>query len=83
MQPEVMVMRLRDKIRSMAVISLIAEQEGLTTDDVRREMQLVLNEAWASADPAAQQRQKELFPDGKPSLERFILVLAGVLAPKN
>ena len=42
-------------------------------------MQEALDEAWATADPAAKQRQQQLFPDGKPSLEQFIVTLAGEL----
>lgn len=83
MQPEVMTVRVREKLRAKAVIRQIADQRGLTTDEVRREMQLVLDEAWTTADPAAQQRQRELFPAGKPDLEQFIVTLAGELAPKN
>lgn len=79
MHPEVMNVKLGDKLRAKAVIRQVAEQQGLSTAEVRREMQLALDEAWATADHGAQQRQHELFPDGKPSLEQFIMTLAGEL----
>ena len=72
-------MKLSDKLRAKSVIRRVAAGQGLTTGEVRRDMQAALDEAWATADPAAQQRQRELFPDGKPSLEQFIATLAGEL----
>lgn len=72
-------MKLGDKLRAKSTIRQVAAMQGLSVDEVRRDMQLALDEAWATADPAAQQRQRELFPDGKPSLEQFIATLAGEL----
>lgn len=61
------------------IVARIAEQEGQSPADVRRAMQEALDEAWASNDLATKRRQRELFPDGKPSLEQFILTLAAGL----
>ena len=70
-----------NNIDAAAVIRRVAQRHGLSTDDVRREMQAALDEARATADPAAKQRQQELFPDGWPSLEQFIARVAAELQP--
>lgn len=72
-------MSVSDTIKAKLVIRVVAAKEGVSVAEVRRKMQEALDEAWATADPAAQQRQRELFPDGKPSLEKFLLTLAGEL----
>lgn len=74
-------MKFREKLKAKAVIRRTAQQFGLSTAEVRRDMQEALDEAWATADPAAKQRQQEMFPDGKPSLEHFIARVAAELQP--
>ena len=56
------------------IIEQIAARNGVSADEVLREMQIALDAAWNSPDPAARQKQRELFPNGKPSVEEFISV---------
>lgn len=74
-------MNLRDNIKAKAAIRHAAQKCGVSAAEARRDMQEALDEAWATADPAAKQRQQELFPDGKPSLEQFIARVAAELQP--
>lgn len=58
------------------IFQAIAKQYGTTPEEVRREIQASIDEAWSTADLAVMKRQRELFPDGKPTPEQFILTLA-------
>lgn len=61
------------------IIQQIADREGIRAEDVRQAMQASIDEAWATADPAAQSRQRQLFPAGKPTVEAFLLRMAGTV----
>ena len=54
----------------------IAAQNGVSADEVARELQALLDATWDNPDPAARKKQRALFPNGKPSVEEFIRVLA-------
>lgn len=54
----------------------IAKQNGVTTDEVKRELQATIDATWNSTEPAERARQRQLFPKGKPSIEEFITVMA-------
>ena len=43
---------------------------------VIREMQAAVDAAWNDPDPAVQAEQRRLFPNGKPSVDEFIRVIA-------
>ena len=45
------------------------------------EMQKALDHAWENASAEEKQRQNELFPEGKPSLENFIKTMAEQVKP--
>ena len=53
-------------------IKSAAKNNGVSEQYVRDEMQKALDAAWNSSDEEALKRQRELFPDGKPTLEEFI-----------
>lgn len=69
-------MKILDNIKSRIGIHKTTGRHELTEDEVRREMELALDEAWKTTDPATKRRQDELFPEGKPSLEEFITQIA-------
>lgn len=49
-----------------------ARNYGVPEQYVREEMQKALDAAWNTTDEEALRRQRELFPNGKPSLDEFI-----------
>lgn len=55
------------------IIRRVAERYGVTTDEVRREMQAALDATWAGQGGS---ERDVLFPNGKPSLEEFVVTLA-------
>lgn len=61
----------------------IANRFGTTPEEVRREIQASIDEAWATDDPEIKARQNELFPNGKPTAEQVILTLAIRKGPAN
>lgn len=69
-------MKFMDKLKGQAVIRQVAQREGLSEGEVRRQMQAALDAAWDSTDGAVKAEQARLFPDGKPTLEQFILTVA-------
>ena len=61
---------------AQCVIEQIAQQNNVSVDDVMRDMQAAIDDAWGSLDPAVQAQQRKLFPHGQPSFKAFILVMA-------
>lgn len=60
-------------------MKLFKRRSQLTAEDVEREIQLAIDDAWETSrtDPAAKAYWDRLFPDGKkPSQEEFIRRLA-------
>lgn len=69
-------MKLFDSMRGKAAIRGTADRFGQSPEEVRREIQACIDEAWDTEDPAAMKLQRELFPDGKPTPEQFISTVA-------
>lgn len=63
-------------------IKIIAQKYGVSEREMRKSMQAILDDAWAQ-DDATPEKQKllQIFPNGKPCLEHFILGLAETLGP--
>lgn len=72
-------MKFREWIRAKAVIRELARRDGVSPAAVRASMQEAIDEAWATADPAARAEQLRRFPAGKPTVEAFMIRLAGDL----
>lgn len=72
-------MKIFDTMRGKAAIQETADRFGQSPEQVRRDMQEAIDAAWASDDPAALELQHQLFPEGKPTPERFILALSKVI----
>jgi len=53
----------------------IAKKYKTTPEEVRREIQASIDEAWETDDPVAIVYQTLLFPNGKPTPEEFLLTL--------
>ena len=58
------------------VFEQIAAQHGVSVTEVIKEIQIAVDAAWDNSDPTIRARQRELFPNGKPSVEEFIRVMA-------
>ena len=65
-----------DKKQLDGLLEQIAAQNGVSVDDVAREMQSTIDATWNNPDPTARESQRKLFPNGKPSIDEFILVVA-------
>lgn len=53
-----------------------AAQYGVSMDKVLREMQREIDAAWGNPDPLIRQKLRRLFPNGKPTIEKFIQGIA-------
>jgi len=58
------------------IFEQIATQHGVSVTEVIREIQIAVDAAWNNPDPAIRAKQRQLFPNGKPSVEEFIRVMA-------
>ena len=76
-------MKLFDNLKSKAAIRGTADHFGQTPEQVRLDMQEAIDEAWATADPAAKALQEQLFPAGKPTPEQFIATVARYMKDKR
>lgn len=72
-------MIITDQIRARAVFQELAQRHGTTSEAVRASMQECIDAAWDSPDPTARARQQQLFPNGKPSVETFLLRVTEVM----
>lgn len=65
------------KMYARNVISRIARQQGISTDQCRAAIQEVITTAWATTDPEVKDRQIRLVGEGRiPSPEEFILLIS-------
>lgn len=74
-------MTIQQKRHINQLIQKMAQDQGRPVSLVRKEMREAIDAAWQTEDLAARERQQQLFPEGKPSLELFVLRLAGMLPP--
>jgi len=58
------------------LIKQIAQRHGVSVDEITRNIQAALDEAWNNPNPIIRDRQRELFPNGKPAAGEFIRVMA-------
>ena len=58
------------------IFEKISAQNGVPVHEVMSEMQNLIDATWDNPDPAAREKQLELFPNGKPPIEEFIRVVA-------
>ena len=58
------------------ILQQLARQNGMTKDQVLREMEAAIEAGWNDPDPAVQATWKKLPFHGKPSVSEFIHVLA-------
>ncbi len=58
------------------IFEIMAAKKGITPAEIRKELQEGIDLAWASTDPIIQANHLRLFPQGKPSVEAFLLKLA-------
>ncbi len=59
-------------MKSEKAIKKTAMNHSTSEQNVRDEMQKAIDVAWDTKDELALKRQKELFPNGKPTVEEFI-----------
>lgn len=66
-------MTIKERIRARKVIRTVAQREGIPPAEVRQKIQESIDEAWACQDPGVRWKQLQLFPEGKPTPEEFIV----------
>jgi len=66
----------KGKKQANELFEKIASQHGVSVDRAVGEMQDLIDATWDNPDPTALKKQGELFPNGKPSIEEFIRVMA-------
>lgn len=71
------MLSFKELARCRQIIRDVAENDGQTEAEVRKQMQALLDISWSQDDPGMRAKLDALFPDGKPSLEEFILILSG------
>ena len=54
------------------ILQGIADKNGVSLERVKQDIQEAINDAWDNPDPVIRARQRELFPNGKPSIAEFI-----------
>lgn len=76
-------MKIFKEMKGSIAVGETASRFGETTDHVRQDMQAALDAAWDTDDLAAMKLQREFFPDGKPTLEQFIVIIAKYIKSKR
>ena len=62
--------------QSNELFKKIATHHGVSVDEVVRDMQDTIDATWHNPDSEAKKNQQKLFPNGKPTVEEFIRVMA-------
>ena len=70
------MLSFKELARGRQIIRNVAENNDQTEAEVREQMQALLDISWSQDDPGVRAKLVALFPDGKPSLEEFILRLS-------
>ncbi|MGI6152192.1 MAG: sporulation initiation factor Spo0A C-terminal domain-containing protein [Christensenellales bacterium] len=58
----------------------VAKEYGVLPDELREEMQETIDASWNNDDENIARVQRRLFPNGKPTVEEFIKVMALVVS---
>ena len=59
----------------MNIIERVAKEHNESPENVRKEMEYAINQAFSNNDPQIQRKLNEYFPNGKPSVELFINII--------
>jgi len=59
----------------LKIIEEIAEKNGVSVFEVKKEMEIALEAAWNNPDEKAREQQRKTFPNGKPSAEEFFFAV--------
>ena len=73
---EVNAMKIKNKIIGRAAIIRVATNCEASPADVRASIQRAIYTAWTADDSSAKKMREDLFPQGKPTPEEFVAVLA-------
>ncbi len=67
------------------ILEETARREGVTPQEVEREMTALVDDLWSGKDAGSEAEaiRRELFPNGKPRLEEFLAVLAAAVYDPN
>lgn len=70
-------MTIIQKLHAQTVIARVARQQGISTSQCRTAIQNVIDQTWATTDPAIRQRLIQLVGDSHiPSPEELILLIS-------
>jgi hypothetical protein len=71
-------MTIIQKLQARRIIAKVAEQQGISVDQCRTEIQEAITAAWATTDPVAKQLQVKLVGEGRgPTPAEVGVVVAG------
>lgn len=65
-------MKILRKKNMKNILEMVAQQEGVSVDEVRQEMELAIEEARNNPDPEKQANFKKMFGNSTPTPEEFI-----------
>ena len=69
-------MRLFDIMKGKHIIQQTARELGKSEQEVRADLQFLVDDYWERDTPTAKHSRALLFPHGKPSPDEYIIVLA-------
>ena len=71
------------KSRGAQAIEDLAAQNGVSVEEIRREIEIAIDAAIANPDPEAQKQWEQILKDGrKPTPEEFIEYMADKIRPE-
>ena len=69
-------MSMNETMKGRKALLILAIRKGKTLDEIEEEIRMVIESIWDNPDPDVQRKQKELFPEGKPTPAVFVARLA-------
>ena len=67
----------------MNIIERVAKEHNENSENVRREMEYAIDQAFSNNDPKVQRKLNEYFPNGKPTVEEFIEKISNVISSRG
>ena len=67
----------------MNIIERVAKEHNESIENVKREIEYAIDQAFSNNDPKVQRKLKKYFPNGKPTAEEFIEKLSNIMSSRG
>ncbi len=74
---------MNERHRILRLLALLSGHSNSSDEEIFDRFRKAHEQLWKSSDPYIQEINRDLFPDGKPTADDFLLILASLLLPNE